>query len=216
MWVTEGKLIVVFEALKQIGVLVEDAVGAVVDPLAVGVVSIVVVAGSVVTVDGWRPCQQLTECRVCSSPNERRRSESPCSRRPSTGGASQYDLPVTTLPMWAVYLVSFGAPIAAFVGVVVGHILLRKGANELDVWRRREETMRMLRWASEQAASNEGAKSRMGVAALGALSTSELLQAPDQDLVDAVIDSLIEEPIEEIEEAAGEVEVIEIDNSRDN
>jgi hypothetical protein len=123
---------------------------------------------------------------------------------------------VTTLPTWALYLVSFGTPIAAFVGVIVGQVLLRMGANELDVWRRREETMRMLRWASEQAASPESAKSRMGVAALGALSMSELLQEPDQDLVDAVIDSLIEEPVEEIEEAVGEVDVIEIDNLHQN
>jgi len=123
---------------------------------------------------------------------------------------------VTTLPTWALYLVSFGTPVAAFIGVIVGHFLLRKGANELDVWRRREETMRMLRWASEQAASQDVYKSRMGVAALDALSTSELLQEPDQNLVDAVIDSLIEEPVEEIEEAAGEVEVIEIDNSHGN
>ena len=119
---------------------------------------------------------------------------------------------MTTLPLWALYLVSFGTPIAAFVGVIVGQLLLRRGANELDVWRRREETMRMLRWASEQAASAESAKSQMGVAALAALSTSELLQEPDQNLVDAVIDSLIEVPVEEIEEAAGEVDVIEIDN----
>ena len=114
------------------------------------------------------------------------------------------------------YLVSFGTPIAAFVGVVVGQVFLRKGASELDIWRRREETMRMLRWASEQAASKDNATSRMGVAALDALSTSELLQEPDQNLVDAVIDSLIEEPVEEIEDAIGEVEVIEIDNNGDN
>ena len=124
---------------------------------------------------------------------------------------------MTTLPTWAVYLVSFGTPTAAFVGVVLGHFLLRKGASELDVWRRREETMRMLRWASEQAASEDSAKSRMGVAALDALSTSELLQEPDQNLVDAVIDSLIEEPSEKIEEAAdSEVEVVEIDNTHEN
>jgi hypothetical protein len=123
-----------------------------------------------------------------------------------------YDLPVTTLPTWALYLVSFGTPIFAFVGVVAGQVLLRRGANELDVWRRREETMRMLRWASEQAASQDSYKARMGVAALDALSLSELLQEPDQMLVDAVIDSLIEDPIEEIEGALGEVEVVEIDN----
>ncbi len=117
---------------------------------------------------------------------------------------------MTTLPLWAVYLVSIGTPVAAFVGVVLGHYLLRKGANELDVWRRREETMRLLRWASEQAASSESAKARMGVAALDALSTSELLQGPDQALVDAVIDSLIEEPVEEIEQSQGDVNVIEV------
>lgn len=122
---------------------------------------------------------------------------------------------MTTLPTWALYAVSFGTPIAAFVGVVVGQVLLRKGANELDVWRRREETMRMLRWASEQAASPDIAASRMGVAALEALSTSELLQEPDQNLVDAVIDSLLEEPVDEIEEAVGEVDVVEIDNAFD-
>lgn len=118
------------------------------------------------------------------------------------------------MPTWALYLVSFGTPVAAFVGVVVGHLLLRKGAHELDVWRRREETMRMLRWASQQAASEDTTKSRMGVAALDALTTSELLQDPDENLVDAVIDSLIEEPVDEIEDAGGEVDVIEIDSSQ--
>lgn len=113
---------------------------------------------------------------------------------------------MTVLPLWAVYAVSFGTPLAAFAAVVLGHYLLRKGANELDVWRRREETMRMLRWASEQAASSDATQARMGVAALDALSTSELLQEADQALVDAVID----EPVEVIERAEEEVEVIEV------
>ncbi len=122
---------------------------------------------------------------------------------------------MTELPLWAVYLVSFGTPLAAFGGTVLGHYVVRKGATELDVWRRREETMRMLRWASEQAASEDSAKSRMGIAALEALSSSELLQNPDQDLVDAVIDSLVEEPMERIAELAGDVEVIEVDSGGD-
>lgn len=120
---------------------------------------------------------------------------------------------MTTLPTWAVYAVAFGTPLLAFLGVVVGHALLRRTANELDVWRRREETMRMLRWASEQAASAEPIKARMGIAALDALSSSELLQQPDSMLVDAVLDSLLADPVEEIEEGAEEVDVIEIDSS---
>jgi hypothetical protein len=104
-----------------------------------------------------------------------------------------------------------GTPLLAFLGVLVGHVLLREGATELDIWRRREETMRMLRWASEQATSSDDPTARMGVAALEALSDSELLQAPDQAFVDAVLDSLLEEPLEEIEALGDAAEVIEVD-----
>ena len=38
---------------------------------------------------------------------------------------------MTTLPTWALFVVSFGTPIAALTGVVVGQVLLRRGANEL-------------------------------------------------------------------------------------
>jgi hypothetical protein len=119
---------------------------------------------------------------------------------------------VTTLPTWAVYAVSFGAPTLAFLGALIGHLLGRRASNELDIWRRREETMRMLRWASEQATSTEDAKARMGLAVLDALSDSELLQEPDQALVDAVIDAVLEEPVEEIESAESDVEVVEVDS----
>jgi ribosome assembly protein YihI (activator of Der GTPase) len=114
--------------------------------------------------------------------------------------------------MWAVYAVGFGAPALAFLGALIGHLLGRRASTELDIWRRREETMRMLRWASEQATSEEDAKARMGLAVLDALSESELLQAPDQALVDAVIDAVLEEPIEEIEGAGTDVEVVEVDS----
>ncbi|WP_461024522.1 hypothetical protein [Thalassiella azotivora] len=69
----------------------------------------------------------------------------------------------------------------------------------------------MLRWASEQAASSDDATSRLGVAALAALSGSDLLQEPDQDLVDAVLDSLLEEPTDEINRAGLDVDVVETD-----
>lgn len=71
--------------------------------------------------------------------------------------------------------------------------------------------MRMLRWASKHASSADDATARMGLAVLDALSDSELLQAPDQALVDAVIDSLLEEPLEEIEEIEDDAEVVEVD-----
>lgn len=38
-------------------------------------------------------------------------------------------------------------PVLAFLGALIGHVLTRRASLELDRWRRREETMRMLRWA---------------------------------------------------------------------
>lgn len=120
---------------------------------------------------------------------------------------------MTAVPTWAVYTISIATPLSAFVGAILGHWLLRKGATELDVWRRREETMRMLRWASEQAASSDPARAVMGVAALDALSTSELLQTPDQGLVDTVIDSILAAALEELDRIGDDSpRVVEIDS----
>lgn len=121
---------------------------------------------------------------------------------------------MSTVPTWAIYAVSLGSPLSAFIGVVLGQWLSRKGATELDVWRRREETMRMLRWASEQAASSDAARADMGVAALQALSRSELMQEPDRELVVAVMASIVQVPITAIEDSSDVVVHIGIDSPR--
>jgi len=54
------------------------------------------------------------------------------------------------------------------------------------------------------------------VAALDALSTSELLQEADQAPVDAVLASLIVDPVTEIERAQGDIDVIEVDDDDDD
>lgn len=119
---------------------------------------------------------------------------------------------MSTLPTWALYAVSLGSPLSAFIGVAVGQWFSRKGATELDVWRRREETMRMLRWASEQASSSDEARARIGVAALEALTTSELMQDADRDLVVAVSASLFQAPLGVVEDSADAVvQMISID-----
>lgn len=82
------------------------------------------------------------------------------------------------------------AGVLAFFGALLGHWVSRKSARELEVWRRREETMRMLRLASEMAVKS-GKASGIGVATLDALGRSELLQPPDQDLIDSVIRSAL-------------------------
>ncbi|HET7386929.1 MAG TPA: hypothetical protein VFJ19_09740 [Nocardioidaceae bacterium] len=52
--------------------------------------------------------------------------------------------------------------------------------------------MRMLRWASELAVEANGGRSGVGVATLGALEDSELLQVEDQSLVSAVLAAVVE------------------------
>lgn len=74
---------------------------------------------------------------------------------------------------------------------MLGQYLLRKGAGELDVWRRREETMRPLRWAAEHAVSADAGRARLGVAALTALRCSELVQPADEALVETVTDVVL-------------------------
>lgn len=71
----------------------------------------------------------------------------------------------------------------------------RMSALELDKWRRREETMRMLRWAGEQATKGEDQADawRIGLATMEALGRSELLQQEDQELIDAVLQALYAE-----------------------
>ncbi|MDN5919269.1 MAG: hypothetical protein L0I76_29940 [Pseudonocardia sp.] len=88
----------------------------------------------------------------------------------------------------------------------------RLGAVELDRWRRREETMRMLRWASESAADEENTTlAGVGLAALEALGDSELLQAEDQVFIDKVLDAVLDPAISQYHEIPGAVEVVQED-----
>jgi hypothetical protein len=76
---------------------------------------------------------------------------------------------VTSLPTWAVYVLSFGSPVLTFVGVAIGQVISRQGAAELEARSKREELMRVVRWASELAISDDEAHTRLGMAQLGAL-----------------------------------------------
>jgi hypothetical protein len=75
------------------------------------------------------------------------------------------------------------SPFLALGGVVLGAYLTRKSDRELDVWRHREETMRMVRWAVEQILDGTDAGTDAGVVTLRALMRSELLQPEDYELV---------------------------------
>ena len=77
-------------------------------------------------------------------------------------------------------------PMLAFGGALLGHWLNRRSAVELNRWRKREETMRMLRWAAELATDEQAARSDIGIVALGALLESPLLDPADDSLVETV------------------------------
>jgi hypothetical protein len=74
----------------------------------------------------------------------------------------------------------------AFIGALAGHLLSRRSARELDRWRHREETMRLMRWAVELAGASEKPRSRAGLSALTALLDSPLLDEEDGGFLTAV------------------------------
>lgn len=79
----------------------------------------------------------------------------------------------------------------AFLGALLGHWLSRRSAVETDTWRKREETMRMLRWAVDLAIDTSSPwRSAVGVDILDALRTSELLQTEDVELVQQLTSSI--------------------------
>lgn len=77
-------------------------------------------------------------------------------------------------------------PLLAFAGGLIGTLVKRRGDAELDRWRKREETMRMLRWAAEMATDSDMKRAEAGVTVLGALLDSPLLDNADVDLVASV------------------------------
>lgn len=80
-------------------------------------------------------------------------------------------------------IVLIATPLLAFAGGLVGHLLGGRAAVELDRWRKREETMRMLRWATELATDQDQSRARAGIIVLTALMDSSLLDQDDVALV---------------------------------
>ncbi|TCM45235.1 hypothetical protein EV648_107389 [Kribbella sp. VKM Ac-2568] len=93
------------------------------------------------------------------------------------------------IPTWISVIgvvVTVLSPLLALGGVALGAYLTRKSDRELDTWRHREETMRMVRWAVEQILDGDEAGTDAGVVTLRSLMRSELLQPEDYDLVAAL------------------------------
>jgi hypothetical protein len=87
-----------------------------------------------------------------------------------------------------VSLLALLAPgVLAFAGAALGHRYGRVTAREQERWRRREETMRLLRWAADAASEPERRRVEIGVTALIALTRSPLLDPDDLDFVSEVL-----------------------------
>jgi hypothetical protein len=110
-----------------------------------------------------------------------------------------YDVAVTELPTWAIWLAVFLVPVLPVVGGLFGNRLGRKTAQ-------REELMRQMRWAADHAISKDPRQAQLGTDQLIAILASDLLTEDTEILIDTALQSLIAGPKAEIEEAekAGE------------
>ncbi len=116
----------------------------------------------------------------------------------------------TVLPTWLVIGLAVGVPVLTFVGVVLGNLVTRRGAAELETRSRREETMRTLTWAAELAVSDDPAKADLGLRELEALGDSALLDPEQQTFIDAALASVYAEPEARIEAAEVDGEDVEV------
>jgi len=95
---------------------------------------------------------------------------------------------VDSLPFAALTIVL--APAFAFAGAYLGYRRARAADLALDRWRRREETMRMVRWAADHALAEDESLRPVGVSALAALRRAELLQPEDEHLVEEIAEAV--------------------------
>ena len=115
---------------------------------------------------------------------------------------------VTSFPTWAVWTLGFFLPVFTAAIAFLGHYLGVRAARELEARTRREENMRILRWAAELAVSNDAAKARLGVQELEALRASEMLTSAEQGFIYAALAATIEIPLQAIAQSARDVEVV--------
>lgn len=113
------------------------------------------------------------------------------------------------MPTWAVWLVSLGTPALTFVGVLIAQAISRKGAKELEIRSKREETMRNLRWAAELAIKDDDRMADLGVSQLVALLNSDLLDESEKVFVEAALDAVYEDAEAELDQLGEDVEVVQ-------
>lgn len=104
------------------------------------------------------------------------------------------------VPLWVAVVIAVAAPVFSFLGVLLAQSFTRNSSERAERRLRREETMRMLRWAADLAASDVRPRAAVGIAALDALNESEVLDAEDQLLISGVLDAVVEPATETYDE----------------
>jgi NADH:ubiquinone oxidoreductase subunit 5 (subunit L)/multisubunit Na+/H+ antiporter MnhA subunit len=100
---------------------------------------------------------------------------------------------VSVIPTWigvVGVIMAALSPLLVLGGVALGSYMVRKSDRELNTWRHREETMRMVRWAVEQILEGTDVGTDAGVVTLRSLMRSDLLQPEDYELVAALTASV--------------------------
>jgi hypothetical protein len=105
----------------------------------------------------------------------------------------------TEMPTWAVYAVSIGSPALAFLGAMIGHLVARRTAKEVETRSRREQLIKMLQWGAELAVSGDEDKARLGLSQLNAVEESELCDSDVQAFVDAALEAVVGDVADEVD-----------------
>jgi len=106
----------------------------------------------------------------------------------------------TPLPPWAVIAVTLGAALLTLLGVLVGQLITRRGLKELEGRSRREEVIRILRWAAELGVAETEGSRALGIAMLDGLQVSKLVDKEGSELVYAAWQAVVSKPVQEIEQ----------------
>jgi hypothetical protein len=110
---------------------------------------------------------------------------------------------------WIRDALAASAPLLALAGVMIGHWMSRLTARELEARWRREETMRILRWAVDKVIDQDDTASRSGVIVLEALTDAELLHDADTGFLEQIIHGIMNvrsegyPEVEDFEQAPG-------------
>ena len=81
-------------------------------------------------------------------------------------------------------------PLLAFGGALLGVLLNRRGARELQLRSIREETMRNLRWSAELAIDRDPGRAKLGVIQLATLDEITHLEGYERAMVRAAFDTV--------------------------